>query len=79
MAETSLVNTEIDGRPALLDHSTDADAISWSWSPTVGVRLTSNRFDYRVNCDELLAIARSVSAYSPHERDNAEAAGQTIR
>jgi hypothetical protein len=58
-------NTDVRGHPASIEHSSDADAISWDWSPTVSIRLTSNARDYRVNCQELLAIARSVDEYSP--------------
>lgn len=54
---TSDTNTEVSGRPARIEHRSDADAVAWMWSPTVGLRVESNVGDYRVNCEELLAIA----------------------
>lgn len=62
----SETNVEIRGRPGVVGRNYwDSDTVMWRWDSETLVELDSNYLDYRVNCRELLVIARSVEEFTP--------------
>jgi hypothetical protein len=58
-------NVKVRGKDGLIQHMTDGEFISWLWAPDIEVNIVVDALDYRVNCQELLAIARSVKPFDP--------------